>query len=377
LKVWWPLLSAEFGSERVSPRFQRKYLWYKAISEACKIYLFICHGKRVYQREAALAMARQYLDLEQNCYINKVQHYLKTLASREDLAEDGLMEFFVKLSGKAFGEMERELYGGSKGRKVVLNNFDYNDSILENDVFSLIEKLKMYIKRELEPYLEYVALIPQVEFSLDVLYNSDIDSFHLLLIERDFMPVEKLKRVSLLCEENTSRQGIEPFIIYGNIALSLKAGSWYQCIRSPKQSPLFFSLLSQAPLVIYEKSDETKSKSAKFDLPPNAFEEIIRRRARGIDAAIANKNIYKMKTLDFLRFFWGAARTKVLARFVDSHEIHIPVTSKQIRDMLIQFSPENSTWLNDIYMEYRKELVGRESGAYRFFIKSVDLLKSI
>lgn len=377
LRIWWPLLNTEFGSECVYPQFQRKYLWYKAISEASKVYLFICHGERVHDREVALAKVREYLTYEQNCYIDKIQCYLKNLTSKEDLILDDLMGLFIELSAKAFDEMERKLYGDSKGKTAILNNLDYHDLIVDSNVLNLIEKLEMHVKREIEPYLDYVALIPQVEFGMDVLYNSDIDSFHVVLVQRGFMPVEKLKGVNLLFEENPSPQSIEPFIMHGNIALSLKAESWYQCIKSPKQCPLFFALVSHVPLTLFKKWDETQSRSIQSDLPPNTFEETIKKRIAKIDTTISNKNIYKMKNLDFLRFFWGAARTKLLAYSIESDEIHIPVTSKQINEMLVQFFPENSDWLNDLYGEYKKELLGNESDAYRLFTKSIDFLKRI
>jgi len=375
LRIWWPLLNTELGSKCAYPQFQRKYLWYKAISEASKVYLFICHGERINDREVALARVREYLTYEQNCYVDKIQWYLKNLTSKEDLILDNLMKLFIELIGKAFDEMERKVYGDSKGKTAILNNLNYHDLIVDSNVPNLIQKLETHVKGELGPYLDYVALIPQAEFGLDVLYNSDIDSFYVVLVSRDFPPVEKLRGVNLLFQENPSPQSIKPFIIHGNIALSLKADSCYQCIKSPKQCPLFFSLVSHVPLNLFKKSGKTQSRPIQSNLPPNTFEDSITRRIARINTTISNKNIYKMKELDFLRFFWGAARTKLLAYSLESDQIRIPVTSKQIHEMLVRFFPEDSDWLNDLYAEYKKELLRRESDAYRFFTKSIDFLK--
>jgi len=84
-----------------------------------------------------------------------------------------------------------------------------------------------------------------------------------------------------------------------------------------------------------------------------------------------------MRTLSFLKFFWGVTRTKLLSHLLENDRIYIPLTSRQICEMASQCFPENSEWLNDLYREYRKELQGEESQAYRFFKKSIDFLKRI
>jgi histidinol phosphatase-like PHP family hydrolase len=110
---------------------------------------------------------------------------------------------------------------------------------------------------------------------------------------------------------------------------------------------------------------------------PHAFEETVKKRANRINAIISNKDIYKLKTLDFIRFFWGAARTKLLARFLDSNGIYIPITSKKILAAILQSSPDNSNWLAAMHGEYLKELRGEASEAYRFFSSSLELLSRI
>jgi len=92
---------------------------------------------------------------------------------------------------------------------------------------------------------------------------------------------------------------------------------------------------------------------------------------------ISNKDIYKLKTLDFIRFFWGAARTKLLAHSSDSNEIYIPITSKQIFEAILRSSPGDSNSLTAMQGEYIRELRGEASEAYRFFSSSVELLSRI
>ena len=375
LKVWWPLVNIEFAPDFAYPQFKRKDLWYKAISEVSKVYLLICHGENIQSRGTALREIQKYLPYEERCYIDKIQSYQKHLTSKEDLILDKLMKLFIELTSKAFNEMERTVYGDSE-RKTAIISLSYQDLIVGGKVLDLIEKLRMYIKGELEPYLDHVALIPQVEFSPDALYNSDIDSYHIVLVARDFVPVEKLKRVNLFLEQNSSPQSIEPFVIYRNIALSLKAKSWYRCIRSLKQCPLFYSLVSCHGPNFFEERDKTQEKSIQSCLPPS-LEETIEKRKCKIMEIMSSKDIYKLEALSFLRFFWGAARTKLLSYSMGSDEIHIPVTSQQIYKMLTKLFPGDLNWLSDLYTEYEKELQGQESEAYHFFTKSTAFLMSI
>lgn len=378
LKVWWLHLNKEFTPDFNEPLFKRKYLWYKAISEASKIYLFICHGKKLRGREAALYEVRNYLDGEYHHLIEIVQGYLKNLTSREALVSDELMKLFVTLVGKAFEEMERKVYGDSKVKLATVSIPNSYKLIAESNLAALLQSAEVMLKGELELYLESVALIPQVEFKIDVLDNSDIDSFYMVLVQKDPIPREKLSRFFSVFNRYSYPQSVEPFIVSdGKIGFSLHSDNPHHCIKSPGRNPLFFSMLSQTatnPRHGFEKAD---AECAHCYLPPCTFEETIKKRIAKIDTIISSKDVYKMKTLEFLRFFWGAARTKLLGRFIESNELHIPLNSKQILEMLLQSLPEESDWLKAMDIEYNKELLGKESEAYHFFWNSVALLNNI
>jgi predicted nucleotidyltransferase len=377
LKVWWPLINIELAPDSAYPQFKRKDLWYKAISEVSKLYLFVSHGEHIQSREAALHRIKQYLTYEHRLYIDKVQNYRKDLSSKEDLMPDELMKLFIELSGKVFKEMERKVYGDSEGRKAVINAPNYRDLIWDSNVLTLIDKLETYVKRELEPFLDYVALIPQVEFNMDILLNSDIDSLDLVLVEKELIPVQKLRWFNLFFEEVSLRQQVEPFIADGTSALSLQAKRPERCIKSPKQCPLFFSLLTHDPLKLSSTPVEMHCRPTQLALPLDFFEKSVLKRLAKIDKIVSDKHVYRMKTLDFLRFFWATARTKLLSYQLDSDRVCIPVTSKQILEKLIQFSPGDAPWLNDLHVEYRKELLGKESEAYRYISNSVAFLNAM
>ena len=376
LGVWWLLVNDELNSAYTHPMYKRKYLWYKAIAEVSRVYLFICHGENIMNREAALCRVKEYVDSEHVRYIDKAQGYLKKLTSREDLILDELVELLILLIGKSVREMERKVYKDAEVKEVMINAPDFQDLVLEPDLLSFIEKLETYI-REMKPYLDYAALIPQVEFSMDILANTDIDSLGLVLGLKELVPFDKLRRLSSLFERNGSSQCIEPFITDGAVALSLRSDRPERCLKSLKQFPEFFALLPEQTDKPFSLLAGKKQESIRFALTLDFFQKTISRRVNKINDVISDPHIYRMKDLDFLAFFWAASRTKLLAASLDNTEVRIPVTSKQILGALTEFSPKDDLWLSDLHVEYTRELLGKESELYRYVSKSVEFLKDM
>jgi len=108
LKVWWSLISVELFLVRNLPLFKRKYLWYKAIAEASKVYLFVCYGKRIFSRKTALQRVKTYLNEEQNRCIDQVRKYAKNFTARDQFVVNDLIRLFVGLAQSTFSEMERK-----------------------------------------------------------------------------------------------------------------------------------------------------------------------------------------------------------------------------------------------------------------------------
>ena len=378
LKAWWSHLVAEFNCDSSYPEFKRKYLWYKAISEAAKIYLFVRHGEIIWSREAALRGIKNHLNEEYRSHIDRVIGYRRRLTAKGDLLPDELMSSFILLVGKSLAEMERKVYGDAKGKVAIVNIPHCHDLVEANSLTKLVQELEIYTTRKLEPNLDYMALIPQVEFSKDILDNADIDSSYLVMVQRCGIPIEKLREFWLLFDKDLRQQDIEPFIVIDdNVAFSLWTNKPASSIKSPKSNPLFFSLYPVSTMSRMNGSDKGKTTAIRSCLPPNTFEETIRRRTAKINRIVSDRSVFKMKTLDFLRFFWGAARTKLLAHSLESNEIHIALTSKQILEMLLQSFPADLDWLMALHREYTKELRGKENEAHRFFSESVRLLSRI
>ncbi len=376
LKVWWAAVNAELVPSRDRPLFDRKYLWYKAISELSKVFLFVCQGQGVQTREEALDRVRSYLGDEQRGLVDGVRGYIGHLTSREEVDADPLLELFIGLAAETLKEIEQISYMESGGKTAVLDLPQTHDLILDSPIEDALRRVQAAIDSELRPYLDSVAIIPQAEFGLDVLSNSDIDTLYLALVRRRPVPAEKLGRLLSVISGSVSRQRIEPFVVVENrLAFSLRAGVQNDCVKTVAASPLFFRLLPEGstdPLVVCRERD---SGPIRCELALGAFEETIAKRVSKIDAVASTRDIYKVRPLDFLRFFWAAARTKLLARSLEADEIHIPLNSAQIVEGMVESYPEHSDWLRRLHREYVKELAGEENESYRFYSRAIDLLK--
>ena len=380
LKAWWAMLNTELVLNNRAPVFKRKYLWYKAISEASKVFLFVCHGVNAVTREDALSSVGEYLSYEHVCVINRVREFRNRLNSKDNFITDELMKLFVYLTARTFEEMERKVAANSSEKTMIVRLPDSHDLIADRIGTDLLEEVEKIIEAEFNEYVDSIAIIPQVEFELDVLSNSDIDSFYFVLGLKQLMPIERLAGLRLLFDDKIGHRIVEPFILVEKkLALSLYADRIREIVKvtSPTTYPLFFALLPEKDTIPPATAVKGNGSSIRFSLPSGDFKEAITKRAVRIDGIIAGKDIYKMRTLEFIRFFWAAARTKLLADSLVQDEIHMPLTSKQILDALVRAFPDDAVWLSKLHEEYMKELRGMENEAYQFYSKSVGLLNRI
>ncbi len=380
LKKWWGLVGLDlFGGVERRP-FESRYLWYKAIAEASKVYLHVCHGVMLHGREEALDRVGGCLSPSERQLVDRVRGYLGHLAAGEDVPREELMRLFVSLAAASFQEIDRGASTGANGRTVVFRVPDPESLPPDGAGAGLLEVLQRDVRETLGTCIDSVALIPQVELNLDALSNSDIDALCLVLFPKSPIPLEKLRRFVSLFDAGRYATRLEPFLVVDeSVAFSLKVDKvrrWAE-IKSRGTCPLFFAMLGDGPSGTDDSAGAGSGRLTRCHLPRNTFEETLRKRGVGIDAILSGRDVYKTRTLDFLRFFWGAARSKLASRPSASAEVAIPLTSRQVLDQLGQYSPEDSGWLSDLHREYVKELRGEESEAFRFVSRSIDLLRRI
>jgi len=374
LKKWWSLVSLDlFDGER--PRaFESRYLWYKAIAEASRVYLHVCCGVTVRGREEALDRVGGCLSPSESRLVDRVRGYLRHLAAGEDIPREELMRLFVSLAAASFREVDRGASAKPDGVTVVARLPDLEELALDGAGRGLQAALERDAREALGAHIISAALVPQAEFNLDVLSNSDIDALCVVLSSKGPLPPEKLGRFVTLIKASPHAPRLEPYLLVGgDVAFSLKVDEvrrWAE-IKSRGTCPLFFGLLASG----LDGGGSASSGLVRCRLPRKEFEETLRKREAGIESVLSSRDVYKMRTLDFLRFFWGAARSRLASRASALAEVSIPVTSRQVLDRLIEYSPEESGWLAGLHGEYVKELHGEESEAFRYVSKSVDLLR--
>jgi hypothetical protein len=270
------------------------------------------------------------------------------------------MQLFIWLANRAYDNIELTFPTGHRQIPAIVN-IPSKNSKPSKEFLQIKEGEVSPIFRDLQPYIERIAVIPQVEFDIDILNNSDIDSFHLAIILRKALPVSAMKNIVRMSRLFPTRGTFEPFLVWeGKLAFSLVAARPVSCLKGIKSDSLFFCLL--------ENSD-----AVSCYLPGN-FEKTLHARLARINAMISNKEIFRVKNLDFCRFFWAAARTKMLAAVTAESELEIPLTGRQIADQLTKKYPGKSHWINCLYQEYSRELLGKENELHLFFADAVDFL---
>jgi hypothetical protein len=144
-------------------------------------------------------------------------------------------------------------------------------------------------------------------------------------------------------------------------------------LKNPNSDPLFFFLVERKGFDLSGNLGNTCTEAIHINLPDHIL-KILAIRNEKIDKMLSETDIYKFKNLDFCRFFWAAARTKLMVSTPVNDEIYLPLTAGQISAQLMKNYPEKSAWLNSLYQEYSRELGGIESEVYRFFTEAVALL---
>ncbi len=374
-KVWWSHITHEFVDDNLTPLFKRKYLWYKVISEAAKAYLFILHGKSVYEREKALYELNNHLLAEEKEYINNIIYCKHHLSGTEKIQVDELLNLYIKMTCQSLQEIGNRGYDKGENNNVVIKKDDLDSNILNNPLQNKLQKLEVLVKENVDLSLSSIVCFPKVEFNLEIMDNPDIDSFNIAFICNDYITLNKLQGLRAVLERQIKPDNFEPFLVFCNekVAFSLCVKNRLSCIKNHITDPIFFSMLGRITKITPGAS---KAEESNVMCSVNRFnfnDRIIKRNER-INTFLHGKTIHKMKALEFVKFFWAAARTKLLYRSLNDRSIPVPVNSQQINAMLQETCPGNIEWLQRLYSEYEKELLGKDNDIYALYTCMIDSL---
>jgi predicted nucleotidyltransferase len=374
-KVWWSHITTEFTSCNLTPLFKRKYLWYKAIADVVKAYLFILFGEIVRQREVALTEVSSYLLAEEKEYIDTVIYCRHHLTGREILPFDELLNLYLKMACQSFQEIKNRGLDRKNYRNVLINLPDTDNNILASGFNNRIRQLKLTIEEHTGLALSNISFFPKVEFNLETMENYDIDTFNMALITEAHPTLNKLQELRVVLDSEVKTESVEPYLVFidDKIAFSIRIISRINCIKSAATDQLFFSILDGTMNKTIDMPG-TEGKYIECLIPRLSFRSNISKRTERINKFIYSKNIYRLKEIEFIKLFWAAARTKMLYRSLDEDNLFIPITSRQINEMLKEAYPENAEWLQELYIKYSNKLAGEESEAYKLHANMIDLL---
>jgi hypothetical protein len=308
-----------------------------------------------------------------------VQRYSGNLNGREEVDLISLLNTFIFLVSRAYEKAGDILFTGHVEKRATCYLPDIAGLCISPGCAERLSEFLSDYKEDMETYCSGIAFIPQLEFDRDILNNPDIDSFYLVLFQKEMIPPEILKKMHVYFGQNGWPQDIEPFIVFDDaIAFSLRADRPYTCIKTIWTNPEFFTLSNACVTLDYRNCTGKKDiYPVSCNLLSRRFEETILKRASKIDSMLMNKTLYKMKTLELLRFFWASARTKLVALSLESKELDIPLTSGQVLERLKQLFPDESDWLDNLYKAYNNELCGRESEAFRYIAGALAIIGRI
>jgi predicted nucleotidyltransferase len=243
LKVWWSFLIEQIKPENPMPLFKRKYLWYKTIAEAAKIYLMVAHRNRTFSRKTAMKEIFAYLPAEFRPTLQIIAGYLKKLTDHEPMAIDDSFQLLIWLIINSIDKTKEQIQAFDKQVLANINASPQYNEISKNNG-NLILDISGPILKDIEPFIERISIIPQVEFDIDILDNSDIDSWYLAIMLNKVPPVSVVSAVIKTVKNNLIPEKVRPFIVIKDeLALSLNSDKAQFGIKSSYSDPIFFALL--------------------------------------------------------------------------------------------------------------------------------------
>jgi predicted nucleotidyltransferase len=369
-KTWWTYISCEFLTESNITLFNRKYNWYKIIAEAAKIYLLICQNKQYLSRKEALGEIKQFLPPELQDRLAHLREYRDNLTEKTPIPQDELVGLFIWLLKNSIEEINSKVQLKTTIKAVMNLPIVENSEIFHKE----LKNITVSFLNEFKPYFNNITVVPRIEFNADGLNNSDIDSFIMAFEADKLMPLSILINLVRDLKQRCNYQNIEPFLVLERkLALSLYPSPFQMNIKTPVTDPIIFDLIDNYNNHLSDNDSSIVLETVYSNLPISILKRL-KTRNDEIGRIIYEPNIYKLNNKDFCRFFWSAARTRLLISSDLTKNVHVPLTSDQISDQLKNSFPEKAAWLDAFSLEYYKELSVKESNIHFFLKDAIDFL---
>jgi predicted nucleotidyltransferase len=357
----WYYLAQELLMEDVRPAYVRRYVAYKAIAEAARAALVAQGEDPRISRETALSLASEkYFGVSRT--LREAQSLRKTLLSPEPIPVDALLESYLLLARKAQAAMPD---GAEVRRKVriqpllpeAFHPFSFEKALSE--IVRACTAVEEVERAVLMPRLNFDPL-GRLGMDLGELAGATVDALDLVLIGRRLPPLDKLRTLTAALDR--LQPWVNGFFCDRAVAVSLRPIQGCT-VKIPDWTPEFFASLSSARPM--EGVLELAS-IVEVDRPLRGVDSLDRR-AHTLLALFEEPEIFRISTRSFFTLFWEAGRATWLATQARRPDIiEVPISSEQIVEALIGFTPDLEVTLRLIFREYCLEAEGRASEAVRY-----------
>ena len=357
----WYYLAQELTPGDARPPYVRRYVAYKSLAEAARAML-VAQGEDLgISREIALQRAsEEHSDI--SARLKVVQGLRRNLLSPKPIPVDALLETYFCLTRRALAVKP----AGLEYRRLLrIQPLPLGACQIPGGAEALATIKAACAALE---GIERAVLVPRLSFDsvaelgmdLAELAGATIDAFDLVLLGQTLPPADKLRQFNAALDP--WQPLVHPFFCDHKVAMALRPLPG-RVVKTPHWDPEFFAGLASArPL------DQNLEIAAEIEVD-RAFPQVeaLEQRARTLLALFHQPEVFQIATRSFFTLFWEAGRGAWLAAQArQPGGIDVPVSSAQVVEALVAFTPTVEPTLRQIHREYCLEAGGRPSEALRY-----------
>jgi hypothetical protein len=356
----WNYLVEKLLTNDKLPLYSRRYVVYKAISEAAKAALITGGQDTHVLRDTALESAVKIFP-EIRRVLCEVRGWRDNLLKSVPIPADSVLDAFLFLAHKTLSAVPSDNKPQHIMKLLQLSS-EEAELLLGEGALAEIEEACAILGE-----VERAILIPRLNFASlaslgldpDMFEGATVDALDLVLVGERLPPVEELRRFNQAVDRFSPI--VNPFFCDGRVGVTLRPIEG-ESIKDASGSPEFFELLKS-----------TKALHGCLEIGcsvdvPRSFErdDSLENRARTFLALFGKPEVFRLPVRSFFTLFWEATRTAHIAIQAREEVIQVPVSSLQLLDAIANITPDEKPVLRKIHEEYCRELLGEPSEAVRF-----------
>jgi len=363
LAVWelspsWYYLSKELVSPDGRPGFERRYVIFKMIADACRAALIVSGGAPGMSRlEAITAGGREWPEVREALEVLRGWRAGRFTSGRIDV--DSLIRAWRAVASRALAAIPGET--GHPVRLRVRAPQPLGPLLSEEAVEVVVRALSGL------PGIERAVLVPRLSFeqvsevALDPSAHSGatVDAFDLLLVGSEMPPARRVRRFNRTLAPIGDT--VVPYLWTGGMGFALRPTQGRPVLFA-RQQPEMTAWLETARTLRPGLGVAAEIEVSRVLSPPDALEE----RARSLLEMAASEDACCLPVSEFFALFWEAGRAACVAAGARQGRACVPATSSQVLADLSELAPGEAGELETVHREYLLELEGDPSEAVRY-----------